>query len=165
MVVEAYTRMVSGLVSRMVPQREEAEDLVQEVFVQAYRSLHSYRGDSTFGTWLYRVAVNMTLRRLSQLRRRAASSLEEMEEVSPLPAAEQATPLDQVCVAEDQDRVREAVLRLPDKHRLVVTLHYFEDYSCQEIAGILGCSVGTVWSRLHYGLRKLRDELKWMGAA
>lgn len=162
-VVDAYGRMVANLVSRMVPQREEAEDLVQEIFLQAYRSLGSFRGDSRLGTWIYRIAVNKTLRRLSQLRRHSAASLEDVEAHALLPALTEESPLRQVCKAEEKDRVRQAIAALPDKQRLVVMLHYFEDLSCQEIAEVLGCSVGTVWSRLHYALRRLRNELLWAG--
>jgi len=72
----------------------------------------------------------------------------------------QSGALDRVRNAE----IRKAVDRLPEKHRVVVILHYFEGHSCEEIAAILNCSVGTVWSRLHYACKKLRGQLGWLGA-
>jgi RNA polymerase sigma-70 factor (ECF subfamily) len=159
--VAAHERAVTAAVSRIVLHPQETEDLVQETFIQAYRKLSSFKGDSGFGTWLYRIAVNLSLRRLQQLRRTGWTPLDALEglEIPDLrPDAPQ--PEREALFSEDRRALQKALLALSDDHRAVVTLHYFEDRSCPEIAEIMGCSVGTVWSRLHYALRKLKKNVK-----
>ena len=158
--VGLHERAVTAAVSRIVMHPQETEDLVQETFIQAYCKLSSFRGDSSFGTWLYRIAVNLSLRRLEQLRRKGWTPLDtlegpEMPDLRP----EAVRPERKALHGEERRELREAILGLSDVHRTVVILHYFEEKSCPEIAEIMGCSVGTVWSRLHYALKKLKGLL------
>ncbi len=163
--VNRHQRAVYGIVSRMVNDRDEIDDIVQEIFVQAYRSIGRFRGDSAFSTWVYRIAVNMTIKQMKKIKLRQASSLDD-------PAA----GLGEQLAAADCDRpdelaernaanqaLKQAVARLPEIHQAVVVLHYFQNCSCDEIAKTMGCSVGTVWSRLHHACKKLKAELSWMG--
>ena len=165
--VNRYQRAVYGIVSRMVPSRDDADDLVQDVFVLAYRSIGRFRGDSAFSTWLHSIAVNTTIKHLKKMRARQAMSIDDPETgVENSLASERASsPSDATEERERQKAVRSAVEKLSEKHRAVVVLHYFEDYTCEEIAKILNCSVGTVWSRLHYACRKLRGQLGWLETA
>ena len=165
--VSRYQRAIYGIVSRMVVARDDVDDLVQDVFVLAYRSIGRFRGQSAFSTWLHSIAVNTTIKHLKKMKTRQAMSIDDpntgIEET--LVSDSHRPPVD---AAEDMERkqaVRVAVDELPEKHRAVVILHYFEDYSCDEIAKILNCSVGTVWSRLHYACKKLRGQLDWLETA
>ena len=162
--VDRHQHTVYGIVSRMISNQDDVDDLVQDIFVQAYRSIGGFRGQSSFSTWLHSIAVNTTIKYLRKMKTRQAVSIDDpnarMEDalvadsdLSPSVAAEE---------SEKQEAVRSAVEKLPEKHRAVVVLHYFEEYSCEEIAKILNCSVGTVWSRLHYACRKLRGQLDWL---
>jgi RNA polymerase sigma-70 factor (ECF subfamily) len=167
--VRRHQRAIYAVVSRMLFSRDEVDDLVSEAFVQAYLNLGKFRGEASFGTWIHRIAVNLSLKRIKKLGRIKASSLEDMQEhLGDLPDEQSALrPAESAEREEQERRVREAVMMLPPKHRAVVSLHYFQDLSCEQIAETLGCSVGTVWSRLHYAMRKLRPLLEdlWPEAA
>jgi len=156
--VDRHKKSVYGIVSGMVDRPDEVDDLVQDVFVAAYKSIGRFRGDAKFSTWLHAIAVNTTLRHMKKMKIRRAFSLDDPAQseyqsgdLSPGQAHEKA----------ERDReIRAAVKSLPDKQRTVVVLHYFEGLSCQEIAETLGCSVGTIWSRLHYACRVLKGRLE-----
>ncbi|MCC6442763.1 MAG: sigma-70 family RNA polymerase sigma factor [Armatimonadetes bacterium] len=162
--VARHQRAIYALVSRMVYLRDEVDDLVQDIFVQAYRALPGFRGDAAFGTWLYRVAVNMTRKRLKRMSHQNHLSLDDPEANlgERMISEESDDPQEKAVLAQQNRAVREAIDRLSEKHRLVIVLHYFEERSCEEIARILDCSVGTVWSRLHYACKKLKGELAWL---
>lgn len=165
--VNRYQRAVYGIVSRMVVSRDDVDDVVQDVFVLTYKSIDKFRGQSAFSTWLHSIAVNTTMKHLRKIKVRQAMSIDDPDTgfENTLVSENEPSPLDAV---EDQERkaaVRKAVDGLSEKHRIVVALHYFENYSCEEIAKILNCSVGTVWSRLHYGCKKLKGQLDWLETA
>jgi len=165
--VHRHERAVYAVVARMLPSRDEADDLVQEVFLAAWKGIGRFRGDAKFGTWLHTIAVNATLRRLKSLSRSSAASLDDPDaglgdQISGDPGD---GPLEQVCCAEDRAAVRSALQKLSDNHRMVVVLYYYEQYTCDQIARVMGCSVGTVWSRLHYACKRLKVELDGLRAA
>jgi RNA polymerase sigma-70 factor (ECF subfamily) len=159
--VSRYSRTVYGVVSRMVTDRDDVDDIAQEVFVLAYRYIGSFRREAEFSTWIYRIAVNTTIKQMKRAKARQASSIDDP-----------ATGLADVLVSSEAERperiaerkarneaLRRAVLELPEKHQAVVVLHYFENLGCDEIARVLECSVGTVWSRLHYACKRLQVTL------
>jgi len=159
--VSRYSRPVYGVVSRMVTDRDDVDDIAQEVFVLAYRSIRSFRCEAEFSTWVYRIAVNTTIKQMKRARTRQSFSIDDP-----------ATGLADVLVSSEAERperiaerkarneaLHKAVLELPDKHRAVVVLHYYENLGCDEIARVLECSVGTVWSRLHYACKRLQLRL------
>jgi len=165
--VERHQRSVYGIVSRIVHNRDDVDDVVQEVFVLAYQSIRSFREESSFSTWLHRIAVNTALKHLKKMKVRHAISIDDPETglAATLSSDNGRDHAQEAALDHEQNlAVRRAVDSLPEKHRAVVVLHYFENFSCEEIAQILGCSVGTVWSRLHYAGRKLRDSLEWLKA-
>ena len=164
--VARHQRAVYSVVSRMTVSQDDVDDIVQDVFVLAYRSIGSFRGDSSFATWLYSIAVNTTLKSLKRSKRRQTVSLDDPDTGlgELLAATDQPDPAEAAHAGERNRQVRQAIDLLPDKQRAVVLLHYFEDHTCEEIAAILNCSVGTVWSRLHYACRKLRSQLEWLGS-
>lgn len=162
--VDRHKRMVYGIISRMVTSRDDADDLAQDVFVSAYRHIGSFRRDARFTTWLHAVTVNTTLKRLKKMKRQSTVSIDDPDTglEFTLRAEDEVSPMESLQDKQKVEAVRRAVDSLPDKHRIVVIMHYFEQYSCDEIAAALECSVGTVWSRLHYACKKLQKELCWL---
>lgn len=164
--LERHQRSVYAVVSRMVDNKDDVDDIVQDAFVLAYKSINAFRGDSAFSTWLYRIAVNTTIKQKKKFRVRQASSIDDPDTGlgETLVASDCEAP-DQEAERRARDRaLREAIDTLPEKHREVVILHYFQNCSCDEIARAVGCSVGTVWSRLHYACKKLQSQLEWLAA-
>ncbi len=130
-----------------------AEDLAQETLVEAWRSLARFDGRCRFSTWLYGVLRH---RFLKGRRQQNAARLSATEDLGRVPCTAY-TPDRAAETSEDAQRVRRAVAELPEEHRLVVELRFFAGATLDEIAAALGCPVGTVKSRLHYGLEKLRQ--------
>ena len=164
---EARVRALVGRILGAGATPDDVDDATQDVFVQAWRALPRFRGDARFSTWLYRVATNLAIKQWHRGRRRQNVVAE-----GDLPEAVRAALTDpgmgpsEVAERRAQDRaLRAAIETLPEKQRTVILLHYFEDYTCEEMAQMVGCSVGTVWSRLHYGCRKLREQLCWLEQA
>ena len=164
--VARHERAVYSVISRMALCRDDVDDLAQDAFVLAYRSIGSFRGESSFATWLYSIAVNTTLKSLKRGKRRQALSLDDPDIAlgETLVTTDQPDPAEAAHARDRNRRVRQAIDTLPEKQKVVVLLHYFEDRTCEEIAKILHCSVGTVWSRLHYACKKLRGQLEWLGS-
>ncbi len=165
--VRRHERRVQGIVARMISSPDDAEDVVQEVFVSAWQGLKRFRGDARFSTWLHTIAVNATLKRLRQTGRHGQVSLDDPDShaAATLAADAGGQPFEMAASAEERTAVRRALQALSDNHRMTVVLYYFEGHPCEEIARMMGCSVGTVWSRLHYACRKLRQELAGLRAA
>lgn len=163
--IERYKRMVYRLAVQITKNSADADDVMQETFIKVYRSIHTFRKDATFETWLYRIAVNEALNFVKRRDRRKESRLEtaaESEyESTVLHSAQVANdPHAQAEKSELRQHVTAAVNSLSLKHRTVVILHEFEGLTHAEIASILNCSEGTVRSRLHYARKKLRTLLK-----
>ncbi|MDH7601385.1 MAG: sigma-70 family RNA polymerase sigma factor [Armatimonadota bacterium] len=171
--VEAFAELVArhqasvySVVSRMISSRDDTEDIVQEIFVRAFKSIGCFKQDSSFGTWIYRIAVNTAIKHMRGSKIRSAASIDDPDSglSDTLTDGESDRPGDAAEKAERSEAVRRAVQMLPEHHRAVVVLHYFENLSCAEIAEIMDCSVGTVWSRLHYACKKLKGELSWLNS-
>lgn len=163
--VRRYQGRVYSLVYHMVGHREDAEDLVQDIFVRALRSLSGFRGQSKFYTWLYRIAVNLTINFLKSAGARRKLSLDDVDlgierDRSFVQMVSRRTPASEMTISELQERLNKALQKLSDKHRTVVVLHDIEGVPHDQIARMLGCSAGTIRSRLFYARRKLQEELK-----
>jgi RNA polymerase sigma-70 factor (ECF subfamily) len=161
-----YRERVFGVVYHMTSNREDAADLTQDAFIKAFQSLQRFQGQSSFFTWLYRIAVNSTLTHLRKNRLRSFFSLETVQEETAvsrelIDALTDKTGADRDgFVRELQEKLNEAMLKLSIPHRTVVTLFEIDGLSHQEIAEIMNCSVGTVRSRLHYAKQLLQAELQ-----
>ncbi len=161
-----YRERVYGIIYNLTSNREDAADLTQDVFIKAFQSIHRFGGQSSFFTWLYRIAVNSTLTHLRRSRLRSFFSLDRLDSEEPvakevIAALTDTTGVDRdAFVRELQEKLNDAMLKLSIKHRTVVTLFEIEGLSHQEIAEIMGCSVGTVRSRLHYAKQLLQSELQ-----
>jgi len=151
---------------RVLHNRDDAEDAVQDAFVKVWRQLPRFEGRSSFATWVHRIVINASL----DVRRRCATRAESVEWTDqqrdpqaashgPEPAGGR-TPESELGDREVASLVRLAVAELPAAHRRTVELHELEDCSCQETATILRCPVGTVLSRLHYARARLADRLR-----
>jgi RNA polymerase sigma-70 factor (ECF subfamily) len=154
--VERYHKPIYRLCYRYVNHHEDASDLAQEVFLKAWRAIGSFRGDSAFSTWLYRIAVNACLN-FRALRRPVTRELPGTL-VDPRPDAETQAERE-----DEASRVRAAVSRLPEKQRATLILKLFHDLTHEEVAGILGSSVGTVKANLFHALARLRREMAGAG--
>lgn len=156
-----HLNRVYALVCHYIGDPEDARDLAQEVFVRVYTHIRSFRGESAFTTWLYRIAVNVCMEQRRKLARRGShAAFTPIEEMDRELAADEEDPMDALVRRDVQERVQKAVGALPEAHRLVITLRYFEGLSCKEIAEILDCPLGTVNSRLHYAMAKLKAALQ-----
>jgi RNA polymerase sigma-70 factor, ECF subfamily len=152
--VERHRSRIYGLVCRLAGTGE-ADDLAQDVFVAAYKSLRSFRGEAAFGTWLYRIAIHTCSH---HLRRRRPETL-ELDEREPDGRRER-DPEARAMQRELQGMVRSAIHRLPYKLRAVIVLRDMHGMSYEEIAGVVGCPIGTVRSRLHYATQRLATHLR-----
>ena len=159
-----YRERVYGVVYNMTGNREDAADLTQDSFIKAFQSIHRFQGQSSFFTWLYRIAVNSTLTHLRKSRLRTFFSFEKINEEDKssqvLNALTDKSGADRdLFVKELQEKLNEAMQKLSIKHRTVVTLFEIDGLSHEEIADVMNCSVGTVRSRLHYAKQLLQAEL------
>jgi RNA polymerase sigma-70 factor (ECF subfamily) len=163
--VHRYRERIYGVVYNLTSNREDAADLTQETFIKAFQSISRFQGTSSFFTWLYRIAVNSTVSHLRRHRLRRFFSLEKMVEEDRNSEVIQALVADQhgdkeALVKELQEKLNEAFQKLSFKHRTVVTLFEIDQLIHQDIAEIMGCSVGTVRSRLHYAKQLLQANLQ-----
>ena len=149
-----YARALS-----MMRNEEEAIDLSQEAWVKGWQRLTQFQGESSFSTWMTRIVINLCLDELRKQKRRRAESIEEMDEESggferQMPAVT-INPTERLERGELRQRIDRALNQLSYEHRTVLVLHEFEEMEYKEIAKTMGCSIGTVMSRLFYARRKL----------
>jgi RNA polymerase sigma-70 factor (ECF subfamily) len=160
-----YRERVFGVVYNMTSNREDAADLTQDAFIKAFQSIQRFHAQSSFFTWLYRIAVNSTLTHLRKAKLRTFFSFEKItDEDKTAKLVNQMTDKKgadrDLFIRELQEKLNEAMMKLSIKHRTVVTLFEIEGIGHEEIAEIMECSVGTVRSRLHYAKQLLQSELQ-----
>ena len=162
--VKKYQRRLYRVIYNMTSSKEDTADLLQDVFVKAFRSMETFKGQSRFYTWLCRIAINTTLNFLEVRKRKAVCSLEAWSNDGKIadflmldkrmPAADRTMLLKEL-----QEKLNEALQKLSHAHRTVVVLFEIEGMSHAEIAKTLQCSEGTVRSRLHYAKEQLKQSL------
>lgn len=164
--VRAYERRVLSLVMRMLGNRAEAEDLAQEVFVQVFKAIGTFRGESKLSTWIYRIAINLCKNRTKYLRVRHTDEQQELEVVAervPLGEARganvgQVERPDEALAGRQVERiVQEAIAKLEPSFRECLVLRDVEELSYEEIEEITGLAAGTVKSRIHRARGMLRE--------
>jgi RNA polymerase sigma-70 factor (ECF subfamily) len=153
LIVRRHQRNVYQLCYRFVGSHEDAADLAQDVFVRAYRAIGGFRGQSAFSTWLYRIGVNVCLNRKAV----QVPRFEPIEAVEPVSASEQADAA--IMRGERAARVRAAIVQLPPKQRATLILRAYRDLPHEEIARILGSSVGAVKANFFHALANLKKLL------
>lgn len=153
---QRHHRRVYSICLRMLQNASEAEDLTQDVFIQLYRKIGSFRGDSAFTTWLHRMTVNQVLMHFRKRTVKFEKTTEEGETpVQIVPGTERADKMPIV----DKIALENAIEQLPNGYKNVFVLHDVEGFEHEEVARILGCSVGTSKSQLHKARLKLRKLL------
>jgi RNA polymerase sigma-70 factor, ECF subfamily len=158
---DRHKRRVYSLCLRMTANTAEAEDLTQEAFLQLYRKIATFRGESAFSTWLHRLSVNVVLMHLRK-KNLPVVSLEETTQGSEEDSPRKDFGADDLALAGSIDRLQlqRAVDDLPPGYRTIFVLHDVHGYEHNEIAAIVGCSIGNSKSQLHKARMKLRDMLK-----
>jgi RNA polymerase sigma-70 factor, ECF subfamily len=158
---DKHKRRVYSLCLRMTANTAEAEDLTQEAFLQLYRKIATFRGESAFSTWLHRLSVNVVLMHLRK-KSLPVVSLEETTQGGDEDTPKKDFGADDMALAGSIDRLQlqRAVDDLPPGYRTIFVLHDVEGYEHNEIAAIVGCSIGNSKSQLHKARMKLRDLLK-----
>ncbi|MEE8209403.1 MAG: sigma-70 family RNA polymerase sigma factor [bacterium] len=157
--VRQYQEQVFALISRMTGDPDRVEDIAQEVFLKAFRSLKSFRGGSRFYTWLYRITVNTVLNTMRSQGRRQETSLDALEGFE-VQADADMEPAEVTARLELARRVREAIDQLEEPYRVIVYLRELEDLSYEEIAEVVELPVGTVKSRLFRARQHLKGLLQ-----
>jgi RNA polymerase sigma factor (sigma-70 family) len=162
--VKRYQERIYATIYHMTSNHEDANDLAQEAFIKAFHALKSFKGGSSFYTWVYRIAVNKTINFLKQRKNKAQMSLDDLDfnaEHDPdlVALISDKTPRREVGLAELQEKLNSAMQKLSEPHRLVVTLHDVQGLSHEEIAKIMNCNIGTVRSRLFYARQQLQAYL------
>ena len=156
--VEKYQDRLANSVTHVVGSSEDARDVVQDAFVQAFVKLNTFKRNSAFYTWLYRIAFNLAISRLR--RKRPTVSIDSARDISGAePIDSQTGPDGRMEQADRAQRVQQALSCLSEEHRAVLVLREMEDYSYDTIAEILDLPVGTVRSRLHRARMQMRDQL------
>lgn len=165
LLVLKYQRKLGRLLSRLVRDPGEVEDVTQEAFIKAYRALPNFRGESAFYTWLYRIGINTAKNYLVALGRRAPTSTEfDHEEAESFEDAEalrdSATPEGELLGREIAETVNKAMEKLPDDLRTAITLREIEGLSYEEIAEVMNCPIGTVRSRIFRAREAISAKVK-----
>lgn len=165
LLVAKYQRRLGRLISRFVRNASEAEDVTQDAFIKAYRALPSFRGDSAFYTWLYRIGINTAKNHLVAQGRRAPTSTpfdaeeaEDFEDAALL--HEVATPENELMSKQVVEVVNSSLQELPDDLRTALTLREIEGLSYEEIAAVMDCPIGTVRSRIFRAREAIAANLR-----
>jgi RNA polymerase sigma-70 factor (ECF subfamily) len=153
--VERNMKQAYNIAYSVVNNHHHAEEITQDAFVRVHRSLHSFRGDASFQTWLYRIIMNLSINRMKQRRARAEREVD--------------TPTEGLTVAIETDdagdvrrHIERALHELPTLQRAVVILRHLDGLSTRQVSSILNCSEGTVKTHLYRGLRKLKRTLNYL---
>ena len=162
--VELYHSRIYTLTYQMTSNREDAEDLTQEIFVKAFEALPRFKGQSSFYTWLYRIGINKTINYRKKRNRNRPFSLDAMDQEVKQDEvyhdlSSEGSPLRNLSLSELQLKLNKAMQGLSEKHRTVVVMHDMQGIPHDEIAKVVGVSVGTVRSRLFYARRQLQVDL------
>lgn len=165
MLVDKYQRKLGRLLSRLVRDQAEVEDVVQESFIKAYRALPNFRGDSAFYTWLYRIGINTAKNYLVAMGRRPQTTTDiEIEDAENFEDANELrtvdTPETELMTKEIAKTVNETVAALPEELRTAITLREIEGLSYEEIATMMNCPIGTVRSRIFRARETIAEKLR-----
>jgi RNA polymerase sigma-70 factor (ECF subfamily) len=165
--VVRYRTRIFGMIYNMVHNEQDAWDLAQDSFVKAWNSIKRFRGQSSFYTWIYRIVMNVTIDWLRKKQVKGAGTefddaiqLKEIEPASKTVPKPDALPYERMERSEIRAQIDNAIAQLSPEHRAVILMKEIEDMQYREIAEALGCSIGTVMSRLFYARKKLQNLLR-----
>ncbi len=157
LLVHRYKEKVYWIVRRLLPDHDEADDVTQNVFIKVYQSLSSFKGDSSFYTWVYRIAVNLSL---NEIRRKKLRKTFSMDDELHQYRSPDALPSEQMEKDERTQQIRDAIELLPEKQKKVFLLRYYEELPYEEIAKILHTSVGGLKANYFHAVKKIGEHLK-----
>jgi len=165
LLVSKYQRKLGRLLSRFIRDSTEVEDVTQEAFIKAYRALPTFRGDSAFYTWLYRIGINTAKNYLVALGRRAPTTTTiDSEEAEGFEDGDQLrdlnTPEDELASKQVAETVNQTLGELPEELRTAITLREIEGLSYEDIANIMNCPIGTVRSRIFRAREAIASKLR-----
>lgn len=165
LLVSKYQRKLGRLLSRFIRDPAEVEDVTQEAFIKAYRALPSFRGDSAFYTWLYRIGINTAKNYLVAMGRRAPTTTEfDSEEAENFEDGDQLrdlnTPEAELMTRQIAATVNQTMEELPEELRTAITLREIEGMSYEDIANVMNCPIGTVRSRIFRARETIADRLR-----
>lgn len=164
LLIESYQQKVYNIALRMLGSQEDASDVAQEVFIKIYKSISNFKEESSLSTWIYRIATNVCLDELRKRKKAKFVSIDtpvqlEDGEVSMQMEDQGLQPDELVTQKELKEEVQKAISSLKDDHKIVIILRDINGYSYEEIADILGCTLGTVKSRINRARNSLKDIL------
>lgn len=154
--VRRYQKRIYWVARRMVKSHEDADDIAQDVFVKAYSALDNFRGDSNLYTWLYRIAVNLSINHLRKQKVRNAVDIEDYIPFLAKDADQDRTMMRQ----ENASMIEEAIATLPQKQRAVFIMRYYDEMPYEQISSILGTSVGGLKANFHHAVKKVAAFVK-----
>lgn len=161
--MEQHERRMYAVALRMCANREDAQDCLQEAMLRVFRAIKSFKGESSFATWTYRITMNTCLDELRRKKNRQNTSLDSLLDLGWSPVDEGESPERHAMRTQMRELLVRAIAELPDDMRTAVVLRDIEGYSYDEIASMLTINVGTIKSRISRGREKLRDKLKQKG--
>jgi RNA polymerase sigma factor (sigma-70 family) len=156
LLVRKYQQKVYWLIRKMVISHDDADDLTQDVFIKIHNNIHTFRQDSQLFTWIYRIATNECLNFLQRKKRRFFLPVGNLQE----DLMEKLTSSPHLSGEEVHLKLQQALLKLPDKQRLVFNMKYFDDLTYEEMAEITKTSVGALKASYHIAVKKIEDILK-----
>ena len=156
MLMDNFQVPIYNYIRRLVVSHEDAEDVLQEVFIRVYRNLGQFRGESSLSTWIYRIATNESLRLLNRRKDEEAIPAEEVQEelIGKLKASDYIDYENELAV-----KFQEAILSLPEKQRLIFNLRYYDELDYEEISRILDSKVDTLKVNYHYAKEKIKEYI------
>lgn len=156
--VDRYKHMVFTLAMKILKNREEAEEVSQDVFVKVYQALHTFKGDSKFSTWVYKIAYYRSLDYLKKRGRSVNTNSVDISTVYDLAAVE--NTLDGLEANERKTAIKNAIAELPEDDAVIISLHYFEELSLKEISEVMGIAKNTAKVRLFRSRKRLAEILQ-----
>lgn len=165
LLVSKYQRKLARLLSRLIRDATEVEDVTQEAFIKAYRALPTFRGDSAFYTWLYRIGINTAKNYLVAMGRRAPTTTDfDSDEAENFEDGDQLrdlnTPENEMMSRQVAETVNQTLEELPEELRTAITLREIEGLSYEDIASIMNCPIGTVRSRIFRAREAIAEKLR-----
>jgi RNA polymerase sigma factor (sigma-70 family) len=152
--VSLYQERLYFHVRRMLGSHEDADDVLQNTFIKAWRAIDRFRGDSKLHTWLYRIATNEALTAIDKRKRRSFQDLEQISNSSSFASEQEGKGADEI-----QDRLQRAIETLPERQKAVFSLRYFDEMPYQEISNVLGVTVGSLKASYHHAVKKIEEHL------
>lgn len=153
--VKAYERPLYSVIRKMVLDHDETKDLLQETFIKVWEKLDAFKGEASLYTWVYRIAVNHCLKHLKRKKRFSIFGSEGSEAIE-----RQVAQTDSVSGDELQQKLQRAIMKLPDKQKLIFNMKYFEEMSYDQMAEITETSSGALRASYHHAVKKIEDYLR-----